>query len=114
MFLLILEPDPAAMRDVARNCIHGVDRNPMAVELDNLWPGLAGKLLLRRIDHSAIFLFIAATYTPLITQAHEAPSPALIVAIWRAGGDRSDLEVGLSSGEKQNNSLGVTRMLRDG
>jgi hypothetical protein len=27
-------PDyPAAMRDVARNCIHGVDRNPMAVEL---------------------------------------------------------------------------------
>lgn len=28
------DPDyPAAMRDVARNCIHGVDRNPMAVEL---------------------------------------------------------------------------------
>lgn len=27
-------PDyPAAMRDVVRNCIHGVDRNPMAVEL---------------------------------------------------------------------------------
>ncbi|MEI8703403.1 Eco57I restriction-modification methylase domain-containing protein [Mesorhizobium sp. ISC15] len=27
-------PDyPAAMRDVARHCIHGVDRNPMAVEL---------------------------------------------------------------------------------
>jgi hypothetical protein len=27
-------PDyPAAMRDVARNCVHGVDRNPMAVEL---------------------------------------------------------------------------------
>ncbi|MET4016996.1 N-6 DNA methylase [Bradyrhizobium sp. S3.2.12] len=27
-------PDyPAAMRDVTRNCIHGVDRNPMAVEL---------------------------------------------------------------------------------
>jgi hypothetical protein len=33
-------PDyPAAMRDVARNCIHGVDRNPMAVELTKvaLW-----------------------------------------------------------------------------
>ena len=27
-------PDyPAAMRDVASHCIHGVDRNPMAVEL---------------------------------------------------------------------------------
>lgn len=27
-------PDyPAAMRDVARHCIHGVDRNPMAIEL---------------------------------------------------------------------------------
>ena len=23
----------AAMRDVVRNCIHGVDRNPMAIEL---------------------------------------------------------------------------------
>ena len=30
-------PDyPAAMRDVARYCIHGVDRNPMAVELAKL------------------------------------------------------------------------------
>jgi hemolysin III len=34
----------------------------------NLWPPSPRKWLLRRFDQSAIFLFIAATYTPFIVQ----------------------------------------------
>lgn len=33
----------------------------------NFWPGSSAKLILRRFDQSAIFLFIAATYTPFLT-----------------------------------------------
>jgi hemolysin III len=51
----------------------------------NLWPVSPRKWLLRRLDHSAIFLFIAATYTPLI--AHLEPDRttyALLVGVWAA------------------------------
>src|SRR6202163_1137234 len=34
----------------------------------NLWPISRAKWLLRRFDHSAIYVLIAATYTPFITQ----------------------------------------------
>src|ERR1700755_1780014 len=34
----------------------------------NLWPVSRGKWLLRRFDHSAIYLLIAATYTPFAMQ----------------------------------------------
>jgi hypothetical protein len=34
----------------------------------NLWPVSPRKWLLRRFDHSAIYLLIAATYTPFISQ----------------------------------------------
>jgi len=48
----------------------------------NFWPGIAGKLVLRRVDQSVIFLFIAATYSPLISVAHDEPSRVLLAAIW--------------------------------
>jgi hemolysin III len=48
----------------------------------NFWPGSSAKLILRRFDQSAIFLFIAATYTPFIAHAHPEPSRALLAAIW--------------------------------
>jgi hemolysin III len=48
----------------------------------NFWPSVAGKLVLRRVDQSAIFLFIAATYTPLISHAHDEPSRVLLGTIW--------------------------------
>ena len=32
----------------------------------NLWPVSRAKWVLRRFDHSAIYLLIAATYTPFI------------------------------------------------
>jgi hemolysin III len=34
----------------------------------NLWPVGQVKWRLRRLDHSIIFVFIAATYTPLVSQ----------------------------------------------
>src|ERR1700737_3671447 len=34
----------------------------------NLWPVSRAKWVLRRFDHSAIYVLIAATYTPFITQ----------------------------------------------
>jgi hemolysin III len=48
----------------------------------NFWPSVAGKLMLRRVDQSAIFLFIAATYTPLIAHAHDEPRRVLLGTIW--------------------------------
>jgi len=38
----------------------------------NFWPNFSAKLILRRFDQSAIFLFIAATYTPFIALARGA------------------------------------------
>jgi len=35
----------------------------------NLWPRTPTKWVLRRLDHSTIYLFIAGTYTPFIIQA---------------------------------------------
>ena len=49
----------------------------------NMWPISPRKWWLRRCDHSAIFLFIAATYTPLIAQmGYEKTTIALLVGIW--------------------------------
>jgi hemolysin III len=38
----------------------------------NLWPVSPRKWLLRRFDQSAIYLFIAATYTPFISQFNDS------------------------------------------
>jgi hemolysin III len=49
----------------------------------NLWPVSPVKWILRRFDHSTIYLFIAATYTPFLT--HSAPSEIPVVtlaAVW--------------------------------
>ena len=37
----------------------------------NLWPVSPRKWLLRRFDHSAIYLLIAATYTPFVSQIRD-------------------------------------------
>jgi channel protein (hemolysin III family) len=34
----------------------------------NMWPVLPAKWVLRRFDHSAIYLLIAGTYTPFLAQ----------------------------------------------
>ncbi len=38
----------------------------------NLWPVSPAKWLLRRFDHSAIYLLIAATYTPFILEVKDS------------------------------------------
>lgn len=49
----------------------------------NMWPVSPRKWLLRRFDHSAIYLLIAGTYTPLVAQMKiGVASVALLAGIW--------------------------------
>src|SRR5438105_4870317 len=49
----------------------------------NLWPISRAKWLLRRFDHSAIYVLIAATYTPFITQLKDSIfAVALLIGVW--------------------------------
>ncbi|HEX2215354.1 MAG TPA: hemolysin III family protein [Xanthobacteraceae bacterium] len=49
----------------------------------NLWPVSRAKWLLRRFDHSAIYLLIAGTYTPFIVQLKSGlVAGTLLVSIW--------------------------------
>jgi hemolysin III len=49
----------------------------------NMWPVCGVKWLLRRLDHSAIYLLIAGTYTPFLAQMKAAlSSGGLIIGIW--------------------------------
>lgn len=57
--------------------------------LYNLWPVSPAKWMLRRFDHSAIFLLIAGTYTPFLAQSYSgAASTAFMAGMWAtaAGG----------------------------
>jgi hemolysin III len=49
----------------------------------NLWPISRAKWVLRRFDHSAIYLLIAATYTPLIMELKDSFfAIALLIGVW--------------------------------
>jgi hemolysin III len=49
----------------------------------NLWPVSRAKWVLRRFDHSAIYLLIAATYTPFIMQLKDSVfAMALLAGVW--------------------------------
>src|SRR6266850_7389966 len=49
----------------------------------NLWPISRAKWVLRRFDHSAIYLLIAATYTPLIMELKDSYfAVALLIGVW--------------------------------
>ena len=49
----------------------------------NLWPVSRAKWVLRRFDHSAIYLLIAATYTPLIMEMKDSYfAIALLIGVW--------------------------------
>ncbi|GAU86090.1 hemolysin III family protein [Bosea sp. BIWAKO-01] len=53
--------------------------------LYNMWPVSPMKWLLRRFDHSAIFVLIAGTYTPFLMKLGEAVvAQALLAAVWIA------------------------------
>jgi hemolysin III len=49
----------------------------------NLWPVSRVKWVLRRFDHSAIYVLIAATYTPFIMQVKDSiVAVALLIGVW--------------------------------
>jgi len=49
----------------------------------NLWPVSRAKWVLRRFDHSAIYVLIAATYTPFIMEVRATFfSVALLIGVW--------------------------------
>ena len=49
----------------------------------NLWPVSRAKWVLRRFDHSAIYLLIAATYTPFILQLKDSYfAIAILMGVW--------------------------------
>jgi hemolysin III len=49
----------------------------------NLWPVSRAKWVLRRFDHSAIYVLIAATYTPFIMQLKDSIfAIALLIGVW--------------------------------
>jgi hemolysin III len=49
----------------------------------NLWPVSPAKWLLRRFDHSAIYVLIAATYTPFIMEVKDSIfAVALLIGVW--------------------------------
>jgi hemolysin III len=50
----------------------------------NLWPVSPFKWWLRRLDHSAIYLLIAATYTAFMLPMHGAVPTVMLVIIWAA------------------------------
>jgi len=49
----------------------------------NMWPVSPVKWLLRRFDHSAIYVLIAATYTPFLAQLKtEVAAMGLMIVVW--------------------------------
>ena len=49
----------------------------------NLWPVSRTKWVLRRFDHSAIYILIAATYTPIIMELKDSVfAIALLIGVW--------------------------------
>jgi hemolysin III len=49
----------------------------------NLWPVTRGKWLLRRLDHSSIYILIAATYTPVFAQLQDRLfAISLLAGVW--------------------------------
>jgi hemolysin III len=49
----------------------------------NMWPVTPTKWVLRRFDHSAIYLMIAGTYTPLVSQVKASYATiGLLIVVW--------------------------------
>ena len=49
----------------------------------NLWPISRAKWVLRRFDHSAIYVLIAATYTPIFMELKDSVfAIALLIGVW--------------------------------
>jgi hemolysin III len=83
--LIVLTAVHATGFDVAVVSVYVVGLLAMLVlsAIYNLWPVSRVKWVLRRFDHSAIYVLIAATYTPLIMAVRDSTfAIALLIAVW--------------------------------
>lgn len=83
--LLVMATGTAGALEMTSMAIYGSSLLAVLVisAVYNLWPVSPIKWVLRRFDHSAIFLLIAGTYTPFITQMrNDAAAMILLSVIW--------------------------------
>lgn len=83
--LLVLTAVYATWRDILGVSIYVAGLLTMLVvsATYNLWPVSRAKWVLRRYDHSAIYMLIAATYTPFIMVLPTSVfSVALLIGVW--------------------------------
>jgi hemolysin III len=83
--LIVLTAVYASPRDVAVVSVYvaGLLAMLLLSATYNLWPVSPAKWVLRRFDHSAIYVLIAATYTPFIMELKESyVALALLAGVW--------------------------------
>ena len=84
--LLVAFAPPGTPRVTA--AIYGVGLNALfiASAVYHRWPPASRwKPILRRVDHCVIFIFIAASYTPVAALLLEPPSSTIVlVSVWAA------------------------------
>jgi hemolysin III len=83
--LIVLTAIYATPRDIAVVSIYVVGLLAMLglSATYNLWPVSPTKWVLRRLDHSAIYVLIAATYTPFIMELRSSVfAVALLIGVW--------------------------------
>jgi len=83
--LIVLTAIYATPRELAVVSVYVVGLLAMLVlsATYNLWPVSRAKWVLRRFDHSSIYVLIAATYTPFIAQMKDSIfAIALLVGVW--------------------------------
>ena len=83
--LVVLAAVYASARDIVGVSIYVAGLLSMLVlsATYNLWPVSRVKWLLRRFDHAAIYLLIAATYTPFILDLKDSVfAIALLIGVW--------------------------------
>jgi hemolysin III len=83
--LIVLTAIYATAFEVVAVSIYGAGLLAMLVlsATYNLWPVSRAKWVLRRFDHSAIYVLIAATYTPFIIQVKDSIfAIALLIGVW--------------------------------
>src|SRR5690348_12344593 len=83
--LVVLAAVYATARDIVGVSIYVAGLLSMLVlsATYNLWPVSRAKWVLRRFDHSAIYVLIAATYTPFIMEIRDSVfAIALLIGVW--------------------------------
>src|SRR5258708_34391211 len=83
--LVVLTAVYASGRDIVAVSIYVMGLLSMLVRAAsyNLWPVSRTKWVLRRFDHSAIYVLIAATYTPFIMELKDSVfAIALLIGVW--------------------------------